>query len=301
MPEDDDNRTTRPFWSGTITFGLVSIPVSLFPANRDSRVGLHMIGPDGRPLRRRYFSQESGKELTGEEIVRGYEVEKDKFVAITDEELERLAPEMTRDIDLRRFVPSADIPEMYFERGYFLAPSGGSEKAYRLLEQTMERTGRAGIATFVMRGKQYLTAIVADDGLLRAEVLRFPDEIRTPEGIGLPERISAPTGLVHDFEKIIAKLSVDELPRDEMHNEEAARLLEVAEKKAQASGRRIEPEKPAAKETSRPVDLLAALKQSLANSATSRAAASRHSGGAKTAPRKRASRSSSSRTSHRRG
>ncbi len=120
--DDPEESAARPFWSGTITFGLVSIPVALFAASRPSRVALHMIGPDGHRLRRRYFSQKTGRELDADDIVRGYEIEKGQCVVITDDELDRLAPEMSRDIDHRRFVPSGDIPKLCFEHGYFLAP-----------------------------------------------------------------------------------------------------------------------------------------------------------------------------------
>src|ERR671937_2540612 len=101
----DDNgnsRAARPFWSGTLTFGLVSVPVDLYPGNRTSRAPLRMLGPKGEPLSRRYFSQKTGRDLDDEDMVRGYEIDKDKYVVVTDEELERLAPEPSRDIYLRR-------------------------------------------------------------------------------------------------------------------------------------------------------------------------------------------------------
>jgi DNA end-binding protein Ku len=229
--EDDESPSARPFWSGTITFGLVSIPVALYAATRTNRVSLRMLSPDGTPLKRRYYSQATGKDLANDEIVRGYEFEKNKYVVVTDEELERLAPEKSRDIDLRRFVKDSDIPRVYFERGYFLAPSGGSVKAYRLLAETMQQTGRAGIATFVMRGKEYLIAILAEKGYLRAETLRFSDEVRTAVDVGLPERVKPPKKLITEFEKAIDKRKGDELPRGELIDRRAERLLALIEKK----------------------------------------------------------------------
>src|SRR5881394_2144470 len=151
---NEDNghaRGARPFWSGTLTFGLVSVPVDLYPGNRTNRAPLRMLGPEGEPLSRRYFSQKTGKDLDDEDMARGFEYDKDRYVIVTDEELERLAPEQSRDIDLRRFVPLADIPPLYFDRSYFLAPGQGSEKAYRLLAQAIEKEKLAGVATFVMR------------------------------------------------------------------------------------------------------------------------------------------------------
>src|SRR5438105_8933294 len=187
--EDNGNaRGARPFWSGTLTFGLVSVPVDLYPGNRTNRAPLRMLSPEGEPLSRRYFSQKSGKELDDEDMVRGYEIDKDRYVVVTDEELERLAPEQSRDIDLRRFVPLEEIPPLYFDRSYFLAPSEGSEKAYRLLVDTMEKSHLSGIATFVMRGKEYLVTIFPENGILRAEPMRFPDDLRSPNEVGVPER-----------------------------------------------------------------------------------------------------------------
>src|SRR5437870_7817163 len=100
-----------------------------------------MLGPDGQPLARRYYSQKSGDDLDDDEMIRGYEIDKDKYVVVTDEELERMASEQSRDIDLRRFVDLSSIPALYFDRSYFLVPSEGSEKAYKLLSETMARSG----------------------------------------------------------------------------------------------------------------------------------------------------------------
>jgi len=116
-------RSARPFWSGTLTFGLVSVPVDLYPGNRTNRAPLRMLSPEGEPLARRYYSEKSGDDLKDDEMVRGFELEKDRYVIVTDEELERLAPEQSRDIDLRRFAPLEDISPLFFDRSYFLAPS----------------------------------------------------------------------------------------------------------------------------------------------------------------------------------
>ena len=201
MPEEesDQQTSTQPFWSGTISFGLVEHPGGSFPANRSSHVALRMLAPDGTPLRRRYYSSKTDRELAPEQMVRGYEIEKDKYVVVTDDELDKLEPEKSHDIDLRRFVNKDAIPPLYFERGYFLAPAEGSTKAYQLLAAVMEKTGRAGVATFVMRGKEYLAAIVAENGILRAETMRFKDEVRSPKDIGLPEKPKVSEQLVHRF------------------------------------------------------------------------------------------------------
>ena len=290
MPEDEPESTEsqsslRPFWSGTITFGLVSVPVSLFPANRESRVPLRMLSGNGTPLARRYASSKTGGELSADEMIRGYEIEKGQFVEITDEELDRLAPEKSRDIDLRRFVEQKDIPPMYFERSYFLVPEGGSNKAYRLLAGTMEQTSRAGIATFVMRGKEYLVAIIAENGVLRAETLRFSDEIRTPEDVGLPAPPKKAGAKLHDFEKAIKKLSSDELPEDRLKDESAERLLELAHKKQAKHQDVVEIDAP--KKGGEAIDIMAVLQRSLGQARAQTASRTKHAATKKKTTRSR--------------
>ncbi|MFN2530583.1 MAG: Ku protein [Pyrinomonadaceae bacterium] len=263
VPESEEQSTARPFWSGTISFGLVSVPVSLFPANRSSRVRLRMIGPNGEPLARRYYAENTGKDLDADEMIRGYEVDKGKYVVVTDEELEKLAPEKSRDIDLRSFVNEQDIPPLFFERAYFLVPEGGSDKAYRLLTETMEKNGKAGIATFVMRGKEYLVAILAENGILRAETLRFPDELRTPADIGLPKKKKASQTSVRRFDKLIDKHSKAHFSKTELKDVQTQNILKLVQKKRARGKDVIEVEQPETEER-KVVDLVEVLKRSLA-------------------------------------
>ncbi len=260
---DGAARSVRPFWSGTITFGLVSVPVDLYPGNRTNRAPLRMLGPEGEPLARRYYSEKSGNDLQDDDMVRGFEFDKDKYVVVTDEELERLAPEQSRDIDLRKFVPLEDIPPLYFDRSYFLVPGEGSEKAYRLLAQTMEKEKLAGVATFVMRGKEYLVTIFPENGILRAETMRFPDEIRTPKEIGLPEKKKVSAVTVKKFEKLIAKYSDKHLSLQDLKDEQTEKLLKLVAKKRKQHKDIVEVEVPERTE-GKVVDLMAALKKSLA-------------------------------------
>ena len=163
----------RSFWTGTITFGLVTIPVALYSATRARGTALRMVAPDQAPVQRRYVCSKDETPLDADDIVRGYEIEKGKYVLVTDDELEAIEPRKSREIDLRLFVDRDSIDPVYFDRGYFLVPSGGTTKAYRLLAEVMEKKQYAGIATFVMRAKEYLVAIIAENGILRAETLRF--------------------------------------------------------------------------------------------------------------------------------
>jgi DNA end-binding protein Ku len=294
--EDDFDQPSgmRPFWSGTITFGLVTVPVALYSATRPRGVALKMIGPDEAPVRRRYVCSKDGTVLDADEIVRGYEIEKGKYVVVTDDELEAIEPRKSREIDLRVFVDVDEIDPMYFQRAYFLVPSGGTNKAYRLLAEVMEKNKRAGIATFVMRAKEYLVAILAENGILRAETLRFSDEIRKPEDVGLPEVPKIAAADVKKFENQIArhakKVNLHEFLDD--YTERLEKLVAAKERKkenivkAPAATRDEEDDAGGGGEV---VDLLAVLSRSLGGSAAPRKPARKASasGTKKKAPAKR--------------
>jgi len=222
-----------------------------------------MLSPEGEPLSRKYYSEKTEKDLDPDEMVRGYEIEKGKYVVVTDEELERLAPEKTRDIDLKVFVPEESIPPVYFERGYFLTPAAGSEKAYKLLAETMEKGGKAGLATFVMRGKEYLVSIFAEHGILRAETMRFPDELRSPEDVGLPKKTKVPKATVKKFEKLISNKSKKQLSRARLEDEQTERLLKLAKKKGTQRKNIVEVDTEE-RDEGKVIDLMAVLKRSLA-------------------------------------
>ena len=176
--------------------------------------------------------------------------------------MERLAPEKTRDIDLKQFVPAESIPPLYFERGYFLTPAAGSQKAYKLLAETMADSGLAGVATFVMRGKEYLVAIFSDKGILRAETMRFADELRSPSDVGLPKKKEAPKATVHKFEKLIANKSKKQFTPTKLADKQTDSLLKLVKKK-QAKRANIVKVDEEVDTDHKVVDLVKILKQSL--------------------------------------
>jgi DNA end-binding protein Ku len=259
----------RPIWSGTITFGLVSIPVDLLSAIRPRQTAMKLVDKSGHPLGRQYHCSKEDKKLASDDLVRGYETGDGKIVEITDQEFESVAPEMSGDIELRNFVPLEQIPPLYFQKPYFLAPSGKSAKAYHLLAATMERTGRVGIGSFVMRGHEYLVAIVADNGVLRADTLRYADEIRTPDSMGLPKRSRVSATKVNQLVKEIDELTRRELDVSELRDQEAEALKELVEEKQKDEKsvihrtglEEVEPE--AAEGGAKIIDLMARLRKSL--------------------------------------
>lgn len=277
MPEQNNEIANRAFWSGTITFGLVSIPVGLFPANRGHRVSLRMVDDTGTPLSRLYFCPKDEQPIPRDEIVRGYPIEKDKFVVVDDEELEALEPRKTRDIDLRRFVPQEQVDPIYFERSYFLMPATESTKAYKLLAATMQDLKRAGIATFVMRGKEYLVAIFAENGVLRAETLRFHDEIRAPSDIGLPEPGEVDEKAAKRIAAEIRKLNESRLSTAELKDRSAERILSLVKKKEKKGEDVYEAPAEAEEEEEETsvIDLMEVLRRSLEQKKPKRTAAKR--------------------------
>lgn len=235
MPENEvrDRKAAgpRPFWSGVLSFGLVSVPIQLYPAVRRGGASLRMVDEDGTPLSRRYYCPTDEREVARAELVRGYALNEGGFVVLTEEELEALEPEKSREIDLRRFVPVEDLDPVFFERPYILTPGEGSTKAYRLLARTMEGTRRAGLATFVMRTKEYFVAIVAEDGILRAETMRFADEIRDAEDVGLPAVEVSTETRTKAMVSAIESLTEASLDPAELEDRGGAELKALAEQK----------------------------------------------------------------------
>lgn len=273
--EEEEARPVGPraFWSGTLTFGLVSIPVDLYSAHRSSGPRFRLLAEDGTPLARVYYDPMTDAELSDEELVRGYLVDGDQYVVVSDEELEALEPEKSRDIHLRRFVPERAIPPALFLRAYYLAPSGQSTRAYAVLTRTMERTGRAGIATFVMRGKEYLVAIFARDGVLRAETMRFANELRSPEDVGLEEAQKPSAKARRRMEEALARIEGDSIPLEPFRDRRAEAIEALAREKLRRGEDVVEhevaEEEPGAWE---PPDLARLLKERLAEASEAKGA-----------------------------
>jgi DNA end-binding protein Ku len=264
----EGGRSLRALWAGTLSFGLVSVPVELYPATRAARIGLRMLGPDGTPLARRFFCPEHARELSSDDLVRGYEFEPGKYVQVTDEELEALEPTKSRDIDLQLFVPADSIDPVYFDRSFFLMPSGNSGKAYALLARVMERSRRAGIATFVLHDREYLVAIFARNGVLTAEALRFHDQVRDPAALGLPRDAKPDPAALEHYAALIAQHAHDKFDPSTLHNQHNEALRELASKKAKRKQDVVETGAEGAAEeeesgSAETVDLMRMLKQSL--------------------------------------
>jgi DNA end-binding protein Ku len=272
----------RSIWSGSVSFGLVNIPVKLFSAVHQHDVRFHQLAPDGSRVQYKRVSEKTGREIEYDKIRRGFETSKGKFVVFEPGELEELRPEATKTIDIEDFVALDEIDPIYYENTYYLAPDGtAAAKGYALLASVMKDRERVAIGKIVMRDKQYLAAIRPYRSGLALSTMLFADEIRDPvESDVFPER----KGSVNAREKEMAAQIVDSLAREwdprRYHDDYEEQLREVI--KAKSKGKTIEPVAP--KKSAEVVDLMEALRASLEKPA--RGASKRRGSGSGTRAKK---------------
>lgn len=184
----------RGLWKGAISFGLVNVPVELHSAKRrTSELDMTMLDKrDLAPVGYKRVNKATGKEVPWAEVVKGYEYRNDKYVVLSDEDFRRANPEAAKTVDIQAFVELADIAPQYFETPYYLIPGKRGEKAYALLRDTLKKAGKAGVATVMIRTKQYLAALIAQDELLVLNTLRYHDELKKASEFEIPDaKVSA--------------------------------------------------------------------------------------------------------------
>ena len=259
----------RPVWSGTISFGLVAIPVKLFNAVNRKSVSFNQL--DDRTMSRiryRKVSDETGEEVPDEHIIKGYEVSKGRYVVVDPDELEPFIPSATKTVELEEFVDLAEIDPVYFDSAYYVAPDA-NPKPYVLLARAMEEAGKVGIGRFVMRNKQYTAAIRAMDGRLLMSTLAYADEVVNPESIDELADIAdvdVSAREVQMAEALVDSLT-DAFEPDKYHDDYRVQVLDLIGKKA--AGEEFELPETAA-EKPKIVDLMAALEASVEAAKTAR-------------------------------
>lgn len=266
----------RPVWSGTISFGLVAIPIKLYNGVSKKSVSFNQL--DDRTMSRiklRKVSAETGEEVPDEHIVKGYEISKGRYVVVDPDELEPFIPSATRSIDLEEFVDLDEIDPVYFDSAYIVAPDK-TPKPYALLARAMEKAGKVALGRFVMRNKQYIAALRPVDGHLMMSTMVFADEVNAPSAV---EELAELDGVtVSDKEVLMAEALVDSLSAafepNKYRDEYREQVLDLIERKAAGE----EFEVPAAAAASAPavVDLMAALEASVKAAKNAR---SRHPAG----------------------
>jgi DNA end-binding protein Ku len=248
----------RAIWSGTISFGLVSVPVKMYSATESKELRFHFLHRDDlTPIGYDKVRKDTGEHVDADEIVRGFEIEKGRYVPLEDEDLDRLDIELTHSIDICDFVDLEQIDPIYFRKAYYLVPQEGAEKPYRLLAKALEETGKVGIAKVVIRNKEHLAALRPYEGTLLLETMYYADEIRQPESVNGKGRL--PQAEVEMAKSLVENLS-DEFKPDKYDDRYRKELLDLIRKKAK--GKKLpEPEEP---EEAEVVDLMAALRESVA-------------------------------------
>jgi DNA end-binding protein Ku len=255
----------RAIWSGSISFGLLNVPVKLYSAMARRSIGLHQIREsDGARIRQRRVVEGSDEEVPYEEIGKAYELTKDRYVPLSKEELAALAPERSRTVDVQDFVDLDQIDPMYFDSPYYLGPAEGAEKAYSLLASAMESSGKVAIARFVFRNKEHLAAIRPADGVLTLTTMRFADEVVPASDLddALPEKAQK----VAKKEREMAEALIDSLSTEfdptSYRDEYREQLLALIERKAE--GKEIVAAEPEEPQATKAPDLMAALEESIA-------------------------------------
>jgi DNA end-binding protein Ku len=246
----------RPIWSGTISFGLVSVPVRMFTATASKELRFHFLDRrDMQPIGYDKVNKETGESVPADEIIRAFEVDKGRYVEVTEEDIDRLDVELTHAIDICDFVALDEIDPLFFRQGYYLLPQEGAEKPYRLLVRALGETGRVAIAKVVIRNKQHLSCIRPHEDSLVLETMYYADEVQQPAEAPKPEVRRAEVEMAKTLVENLAAAWEPERYHDNYRNE----LLELLEKKAEGAPL---PE-PAAEEEGEVVDLMAALRQSV--------------------------------------
>jgi DNA end-binding protein Ku len=250
----------RSIWNGSLSFGLVNVPVQLFSAVEQKDVHFNEFqSGTGARIKHKRVSERTGKEVDYSDIEKGYETSRGKYVMLTQEELVSVEPGKSRTIDIEDFVELAEIDPIYFDKPYFVAPQKGAEKPYALLREAMSKTERVAIARFVMRTKQYLAAIRVADKVMVLETLYFADEIRDADDLNIPKRTKVPDRELRIAEQLIDSLTTEWKPAryEDTYRE---RVLDLVRRKGK--GQVIDVERPK-QEDAKVVDLVEALQRSL--------------------------------------
>ena len=250
----------RSIWSGTISFGLVSVPVKMFTATSSKELKFHFLDKrDMAPIGYDKIRKDTGEHVDADDIVRAFEIEKGRYVPITEEDIDRLDIELTHAIDICDFVDLDEIDPLYFRKAYYLLPQDGAEKPYRLLQRALEETNKVGIAKVVIRNKQHLACLRPYEGLLVLETMYYGDEVRSPAALdgdlGEAELRKAEVDMA---KALVENLSAPFDPNkyDDTYRKELLELI-----KAKAKGMDL-PE-PKEEEEAEVVDLMAALRESV--------------------------------------
>jgi len=253
----------RAIWKGSISFGLVNIPIALYPATRREELKFRLLRKvDLSPVNYKRVAEKDGKEVSWDQIVKGYEYEKGKYVVLKDEDFERVDLEATQTVDIQDFVDLEEIDPMFFYKPYYLEPQKGGDKAYALLRDALKDSNKVGIAKVVIKTRQYLAGVKPEDGALVLELMHFADELADPGKLHVPKKTE-----VGKREMTMAKSRIDSMSSkwnpEKYKDDYREALMEVIEEKVEAGGKEIEEKPKKMPKPTKIIDLVSVLQKSL--------------------------------------
>src|SRR6476620_2653456 len=256
----------RAIWKGSISFGLVNIPVSLYPATHTEDLKFRLLRrSDLSPVNYKRVAEVDGKEVAWDQIVKGYEHEKGKFVVLKDEDFQRVDLEATQTVDIKDFVDQEEIDPMFFYKPYYLEPQKGGDKAYALLRDALKDSNKVGVAKVVIKTRQYLASVKPEDGALVLELMHFADELADPEKLHVPKKLE-----IGKREMTMAKSLIDSMSSkwqpEKYKDDYREALMNVIEEKVEAGGKEIEEKPRKAPKPTKVIDLVSVLQKSLEQS-----------------------------------
>ena len=227
--------STRTLWKGAISFGLVHIPITLHSATQESRMKFNLLDKKTmNPVGNKQVNKATGEAMSKEEVVKGFEYEKDQYVTLTPDEIKAALPKSTQTIDIEAFIDGSQIPTAYYNKPYYVAPASKGQKPYQLLLETMRRTGKVGIARVVISTRQHLAALVPSEQGLVLELLRWADEVRDTAGLPLPDKDTKVTDRELKMAEQLVNDLEDEWHPEAFHDEFREKLEQVVQEKVKA-------------------------------------------------------------------
>lgn len=253
----------RPIWKGAISFGLVNIPITLLPATRREELRFHFLRKsDLSPVNNKRVAEADGKEVPWDEIVRGYQYEKGKYVVLSDEDFARVDLEATQTVDIQEFVELKEINPMFFAKPYYMEPAKGGEKAYALLREVLRDSGRVGIAKVVIRTREHLAAVKAQEEVLVLELMHFSEEIVGTGDLKVPGA-RKPGGKELAMARQLVESMSGKWKPETYHDDYKEALMEVIDEMVAAGGKEVGKKKAPAPKPTNVIDLVAVLQKSL--------------------------------------
>jgi DNA end-binding protein Ku len=254
----------RAIWKGSISFGLVNIPIALYPATRKEELKFRLLrAKDLSPVNYKRVAEKDGREVPWDEIVKGYEYEKGKFIVLNEKDFQRVDLEATQTVDIQDFVDLDEIDPMYFYKPYYLEPQKGGDKAYTLLREALADGKKVGIAKVVIKTRQYLAGVKALKHALVLELMHFAEELADAEKLHVPKKAEVGKREKEMAEALVKSMSSKWDP-EKYKDDYREALMEVIEEKVESGGKEIEEKPKEKKPSTKVIDLVAVLQESLA-------------------------------------